>query len=67
MHRVFEMSKIGQYIFEMMEKSGEFEYDNFYSPIDLNKPNGEKNEHLQKITTGASKTSICGNEEVGTQ
>ena len=60
------MSKIGQYIFEMMEKSGEFEYDNFYAPIDLNKHNGEKNEHLQKTTTGASKTSICRNEEVGT-
>ena len=61
------MSKIGQYIFEMMEKIGEFEYDNFYAPIELNKPNGEKNEHLQKITASASKTSICRNEKVGTQ
>ena len=52
------MSKIGQYVFEMMEKSGEFEYDNFYSPIDLNKTTKEKNDNRQEQATSDTTQAI---------
>ena len=63
------MSRIGDFVLQMMDDSGIFEesQNECAAQKQIEHDQGLKNEHLQKTATSAGETSIRGNEEVRTQ